>query len=87
MHLSGCSSHFFNEMVLADEASQIQFIDRYLAEKLAIDYWWMDAGWYVNASGWPNTGTWEVDTQAFSARSAGHHRPRARAGAADDRVV
>jgi alpha-galactosidase len=65
MHLSGCSSHFFNEMVMADEASQIQFIDRYLAEKLPIDYWWMDAGWYVNASGWPNTGTWEVDTKRF----------------------
>jgi alpha-galactosidase len=25
----------------------------------------MDAGWYVNASGWPNTGTWEVDTKRF----------------------
>ena len=64
-HLSGCSSHFFNEMVAADEASQIQFIDRYMAEKIPIDFWWMDAGWYVNASGWPNTGTWEVDTKRF----------------------
>ena len=65
MHLAGCSSHFFNEMVWADEASQIQFIDRYLEEKLPIDYWWMDAGWYINASGWPNTGTWEVDARRF----------------------
>ncbi|MHB8972929.1 MAG: NPCBM/NEW2 domain-containing protein [Pirellulaceae bacterium] len=65
MHLSGCSSHFFGEMVTADEASQVEFIDRYVAEKLPIDYWWMDAGWYVNASGWPNTGTWEVDTKRF----------------------
>ncbi len=64
-HLAGCSSHFFNEMVLADEASQIQFIDRYVAERLPIDYWWMDAGWYINASGWPHTGTWEVDLQRF----------------------
>ena len=64
-HLSGCSSHFFNEMVLADEASQMEFIDRYLAEKIPIDYWWMDAGWYVNTTGWPNTGSWEVDLQRF----------------------
>lgn len=65
MHLAGCSSHFFGEMVTADEASQIQFIDRYVEEKIPIDYWWMDAGWYFNASGWPNTGTWEVDTKRF----------------------
>ncbi|MFA6240939.1 MAG: NPCBM/NEW2 domain-containing protein, partial [Candidatus Hydrogenedentales bacterium] len=65
MHLAGCSSHFFGEMVTADEASQIQFIDRYVEEKIPIDFWWMDAGWYVNASGWPNTGTWEVDTKRF----------------------
>ena len=65
MHLAGCSSHFFGEMVTADEASQIQFIDRYVEEKIPLDYWWMDAGWYVNASGWPNTGTWEVDTKRF----------------------
>lgn len=64
-HLAGCSSHFFGEMVTADEASQIQFIDRYVEERIPIDYWWMDAGWYVNATGWPNTGTWEVDTQRF----------------------
>jgi alpha-galactosidase len=25
----------------------------------------MDAGWYPNATGWPNTGTWEVDTKRF----------------------
>jgi len=52
-------------MVTADEASQFQFIDRYVEERIPIDYWWMDAGWYFNASGWPNTGTWEVDTKRF----------------------
>ena len=65
MHLAGCSSHFFGEMVTADEASQFQFIDRYVEERIPIDYWWMDAGWYFNTSGWPNTGTWEVDTKRF----------------------
>ncbi|MCC6695384.1 MAG: alpha-galactosidase [Candidatus Hydrogenedentes bacterium] len=65
MHLAGCSSHFFGEMVTADEACQFQFIDRYVEERISLDYWWMDAGWYINATGWPNTGTWEVDTKRF----------------------
>ena len=60
-----CSSHQYGEMVKADEASQINFIDRYLEEGFKIDYWWMDAGWYVNKTGWPNTGTWEVDRVRF----------------------
>ena len=64
-HLAGCSSHQFGEMVHADTASQKLFIDRYLEEQIRLDYWWMDAGWYVNESGWPNTGTWEVDTKRF----------------------
>ncbi len=63
--LTPCSSHQFAEMINANEASQILFIDRYMEERLNPDYWWMDAGWYVNKSGWPNTGTWEVDTNRF----------------------
>jgi alpha-galactosidase len=60
-----CSSHQYGEMIHADEASQITFIDRYLEERLDPDYWWMDAGWYPNETGWPNTGTWEVDPKRF----------------------
>jgi alpha-galactosidase len=63
--LPACSSHQFGEMINATEANQKLFIDRYLAEGLKIDYWWMDAGWYVNESGWPNTGTWLVDSNRF----------------------
>jgi alpha-galactosidase len=64
--LLGCSSHLFNEMVDATEANQKECIDRYLAEHIAIDRWWMDAGWYPCAPvGWPKTGTWEVDRQRF----------------------
>lgn len=63
--LMACSSHQYGEMVEADEASQIMFIDRYLEERLNPDYWWMDAGWYPNEWGWPNTGTWEVDAKRF----------------------
>jgi alpha-galactosidase len=63
--LFGCSSHFTNEMVDANEENQVQFIDRYLAERLKIDYWWMDAGWYFCDGNWVKTGTWEVDTRRF----------------------
>ena len=60
---NACSSHQFAEMTKASEQSQIEFIDSYLAKGLDIDYWWMDAGWYVGAAenNWPFTGTWEVD--------------------------
>ena len=64
--LAACSSHQFGEMIHANTANQMQFIDRYREEKLNLDYWWMDAGWYWNKTGWPNTGTWEVDTNRFT---------------------
>jgi len=65
LHLAACSSHQFGEMINANTESQKLFIDRYLDEGLKLDYWWMDAGWYWNKSGWPHTGTWEVDTKRF----------------------
>jgi len=60
---AACSSHQFAEMTQANERNQIEFIDSYLNKGLKLDYWWMDAGWYVGAAekGWPWTGTWEVD--------------------------
>lgn len=63
--LLGCSSHQFREMIDANEDNQKLFIDRYLAEGLKLDYWWMDAGWYKNNGTWVNTGTWEVDPKRF----------------------
>jgi len=63
--MAACSSHQFGEMIHADGESQKLFVDRYLEEGIKLDYWWMDAGWYVNETGWPNTGTWEVDTKRF----------------------
>jgi len=62
---AACSSHQFGEMIHANDENQKFFIDRYLDERIRLDYWWMDAGWYVNESGWPNTGTWEVDRARF----------------------
>ncbi len=52
-------------MIGANEANQIMHIDRYLEERLKLDYWWMDAGWYIQKQGWPQVGTWEIDPQRF----------------------
>ena len=59
------SGRVYREMIGANEANQIMHIDRYLEEQLKIDYWWMDAGWYVQKNGWPQVGTWEVDKSRF----------------------
>lgn len=61
----GCSSRAYEEMIKADTEKQIMFIDRYIEEGLKIDYWWMDAGWYIQQTGWPQVGTWEVDPKRF----------------------
>ncbi|MCL5099244.1 MAG: alpha-galactosidase [Candidatus Omnitrophica bacterium] len=61
----GSSFRVYEEMTKADEASQIMFINRYIEEGLKLDYWWMDAGWYVSRGGWGNTGTWEVEPKRF----------------------
>ena len=64
--LLASSSRQYNEMIDANEAKQIMFINRYLAEDIKLDYWWMDAGWYVHhGGGWPRVGTWEVDASRF----------------------
>lgn len=60
------SSRQYDEMIKANETNQIMFIDRYVAEGLKLDYWWMDAGWYVHdGGGWPRVGTWLVDSNRF----------------------
>jgi alpha-galactosidase len=62
--MPGNTSLEFNEMCNANEENQKYFIDRYVEERVKIDFWWMDAGWYPCA-GWPQTGTWEPDLQRF----------------------
>ena len=56
----------YEEMYRATEETQLMWFNRYLEEKIPLDYWWMDAGWYrCDPVGWPKVGTWEVDTQRF----------------------
>lgn len=59
------SSRAYEEMIHANEENQIMHIRRYLEEGLKPDYWWMDAGWYIQEQGWPQVGTWEVDPRRF----------------------
>ena len=59
------TSPYYWEMVNTDTDKQIMFIDGLLERGLFIDYWWMDAGWYVNKGSWGDTGTWEVDQKRF----------------------
>jgi hypothetical protein len=62
--MPGNTSLEFNEMCDASEENQKYFIDRYVEERIKIDHWWLDAGWYP-CNGWPQTGTWEPDLRRF----------------------
>lgn len=59
------TSREYVEMTEATDTDENMFIDRYLAENLKPDYFWMDAGWYPNHGSWADTGTWEVDKTRF----------------------
>ena len=69
--LEASTCGFLEEMTRADEANQIEHIERHRTAKLPITHWWMDAGWYpchVAAKGkncWGQTGTWEPDRKRF----------------------
>ena len=54
-----------NVMMDANESNMRVLLDRYLQERIPLDYWWMDAGWYPIKTGWWNTGTWDPDPQRF----------------------
>lgn len=56
----------YEEMYRSNEEAHFFWFDRYLEERIPLDYWWMDAGWYpCDPVGWPKVGTWEVDKRRF----------------------
>lgn len=61
----GCASGIFVPTLKTDEATERQFIDTFTKEKVKLDYWWIDAGWYPCSSWWDGVGTWEVDKARF----------------------
>jgi alpha-galactosidase len=44
-------------------------INSYYGHGINLNYYWLDAGWYVNTKGegcsWPETGMWKIDEKAF----------------------
>ncbi len=54
-----------NIMQDGNESNQKALLDRYLEERIPLDYWWMDAGWYPFREGWWRVGTWEPDAKRF----------------------
>jgi alpha-galactosidase len=63
--LAGEPGNVTNIMMDGNEANMRELLDRFLEERIPLDYWWMDAGWYPIRTGWKNTGTWEPDPQRF----------------------
>ncbi len=47
------------------EQTEKEGIDDFAQHQAALDYWWMDAGWYPTDQGWPKVGTWKPDPQRF----------------------
>jgi alpha-galactosidase len=63
--LAANTSREYVEMTEATDHDEDLFIDRYIADGIKPDYFWMDAGWYPNNGSWVNIGTWEVDAKRF----------------------
>lgn len=63
--LAGSSAWQYGEMVGANEENQKMFIDRYLEAGIQLDYWWMDAGWFVFTYNCVHADRWEADQIRF----------------------
>ncbi len=59
-----CDGAWFPGMKTS-ETGEKQFIDILAREKVKVDYWWVDAGWYPCDKGWWEVGTWEPDPVRF----------------------
>jgi len=57
----------FGEMVNANEANQVAYVNRFLDNGIEFDYLWMDAGWYEmqGRANWECLGTWKPDYARF----------------------
>lgn len=49
-----------------DAASELAVLNGYIREKIPLEFYFIDAGWYPgNGNWWESTGTWEVDKTRF----------------------
>jgi alpha-galactosidase len=47
------------------EQDLFETVNEFLRAGIPFDLCWRDAGWYPCKGSWPNTGTWELDTQRY----------------------
>ena len=70
-HLVAHGTDEGEEFTAATEENQIRYINKWAAQKIPFDTWWIDAGWYPCFSKeeqkrrWPQTGTWIPDPERF----------------------
>ena len=64
---TGCASGLFMPSLKTTETDERQFVDAFVRERIKLDYWWIDAGWYPCSNWWDGVGTWEVDNRRFPA--------------------
>ncbi|MBV9849150.1 MAG: alpha-galactosidase, partial [Armatimonadetes bacterium] len=48
-----------------NQANEIRAMDLAAQEKLPVNHWWIDAGWYPCHGNWYNVGTWREDRAEF----------------------
>lgn len=63
--LAASNSEPVHELVRRTEATQLEWIDRFAEEKIALDFWWMDAGWYENNGRWQEPKAFRADRARF----------------------
>jgi len=67
---TGSTAWIYNEMRDSTDENQMAALDFYYKNGLNLNYWWMDAGWYLNGeneriSSWWDVGAWKVDENRF----------------------
>jgi alpha-galactosidase len=56
---------FHYDGLCSNQVGEKHFIDRYLDEKIPLDFWWLDAGWFPNPGTWTTVGTWQPDPKRY----------------------
>lgn len=63
---AGCYGNSYAGLI-TNAADELNFLTRYVEEKVVPDFWWQDAGWYPcgEPGNWGITGTWEVEPKRW----------------------
>ncbi|HQE83239.1 MAG TPA: alpha-galactosidase [Candidatus Hydrogenedentes bacterium] len=60
-----CTTDFYPGL-RSNAADEIKYAEVYINEGVKLDYWVIDAGWYLcDGPGWPKVGTWEPDPDRY----------------------